>query len=139
MATRKRSSRRGRKLNGKDKQPELVALILSVAAKDGVPDACKRFGVADRTIRRYRAKVEAGDWPEVAALLKTMRQEALERCTDLLTEAYEVALRRIIQLVPNATIDQAIKAGEMCGQMKITRDALDDEPDGDDCAGQVTP
>lgn len=130
----KARKKRGGRLQGKAQDPTQVALILSFAAKDGQAAACKRFGVADRTVRRYKHRVENGDWPEVAELLKTMRNEAMERCKDLLTEAYEVSLRRMIELVPNADLPQAIKAAEMCGGLKLTKDALG-EPDSTTGAG----
>lgn len=129
MATKKKASRKGKKLQRRAREPESVALMLAVAAKDGQDAACKRFGVAGRTLRRYKQRVDSGDWPEVAELLQSMRLEAAERCKDLLTEAYEVSLRRVIELAPQSDIGQAIKAAEMCGNMKLTKDALGGEPD----------
>lgn len=130
MATKKKASRKGKKLQRRAREPESVALMLAVAAKDGQDTACKRFGVAGRTLRRYKQRVDSGGWPEVADILKNMRSEALERNADLLTEAYEVSLRRVIELVPQSDIGQAIKAAEMCGNMKITKDASSGESDG---------
>jgi hypothetical protein len=124
----KRKTKHGNQ--GKTLPCEKVALILSVAAKDGVPEAVAKYGVAERTIRRWRAKVESGKWPEVAELVTAFRREAVERCKDLLTEAYEISLRRLVSLMPTATIEQAIKASEMCGGLKLTKDALGGEPDG---------
>lgn len=135
VSRHKARKKRGGRLQGKAQDPVQVALILSFAAKDGQAAACKRFGVADRTVRRYKHRVESGDWPEVAELLKTMKKEAVERCKDLLTEAYEGSLRRMIELMPSANMSDAIKAAGMCGGLKFTKDALEDEPDSNTGSG----
>lgn len=135
MAKTKKSSRNGRKLHGKTHDPVLVATILAYAAKETVVAACERFKVADRSVRRYKAKVEAGQWPEVAKLLEEMKREAAERCGDLLTEAYEVSLRRIIDLGKTLSPEQAIRAAEVFGQLKITKDVLSDPASGDSPGG----
>ncbi len=135
MATKKKASRKGKKLQRRAREPESVALMLAVAIKDGQEAACRRFNIAGRTLRRYKQRVDSGDWPEVADILKNMRTEAFERNADLLTEAYSASLRRVIQLLPDADIGQAIKAAEMCGGLKLTKDALDGEPVGNTGSG----
>lgn len=135
MATKRKSVRKGRKLNGKAQDPLQVATILAFARKETVVEACKRFGVADRTVRRYKQRVESGKWPEVASLLEQIQSEAASRCADLLTDAYEVILRQIIKLAPSMSPEQAIRAVETTGQLKITKEALG-EPGSGDSSGQ---
>lgn len=138
MATKRKTQkqrRKGKKLHGKAQDPVQVATILAYAAKESIVAASKHFGVADRTLRRYKARVNSGEWPEVAELLSAMKREAIERCVDLLTVAHEATLRRIIDLAPNMTPEQAVRSVEVTGQLSITKDALN-EPDGTSSAGK---
>lgn len=107
---------------------QVVAEILIYADKETVAAAAAKYGVSDRTIHRWKARVELGTWQPVADLVAKTRAAIAVRVQDLLTEAYEVSLRRVIAEVPTASIDQAIRAAEMCGGLKLTRDALGGEP-----------
>lgn len=134
MATKRKASRKGKKLHGKAQDPVQVAAILAFAAKENVVAACKRFGVADRTVRRYKARVESGNWPEVAELIERMTRESFSKVADLLAEAWAINLRRNIELVPKMTVSESIKSLETIGQILITKDAVS-EPDGGDSSG----
>jgi DNA-binding GntR family transcriptional regulator len=125
---KKKQAKRGHQ--GKALEPHTVALILSVAAKEGIPAAKERFGVAERTIHRYKLKVASGKWPEVAELVAAFRQEATERCKDLLTEVYEQALKTLREKMPNASYREVLETVDKTGGLKELRDALgdNDEP-----------
>lgn len=134
------AAKRKRPSKGHPKRPEteVMAEVLSFAAKETLEAAEAKYGFSQRTIWRWRAAVRDGKLPEVAKLVTEIKAEAVARCKDVLTEAYEVSLRRIVTLMPTANISEATKAAEMCGGLKITKDALGGEPDSPAGQGQPT-
>jgi hypothetical protein len=129
MATKRKSDGKPRRPSPKRPSDERLAEILTFEATETVEKTAAKFGMSERSIWRWKAMVGRGELPEVAALVRQIKSSAVQRCKDLLTEAYEASLRRMIALLPDSTIEQAIKAGEMCGGLKITKDALGGEPD----------
>jgi hypothetical protein len=101
-----------------------VAEILIFADKETVPLACARYGVADRTVRRWKAKVESGKWPAVADLVRDLKSAALERTKDLLAQVYEAALRKLLEKLPDASYRETLETVTECGGLKELKDAL---------------
>lgn len=85
-------------------------------------DAAKRFKVSPRTIARWRRELRRGQLPELAELVTQAKLKAAEKHGDLLDSGFEAAVTRIKRLLPKATIEEAIKAAETLGDLKITRD-----------------
>jgi hypothetical protein len=121
---KRKKAKRGHQ--GQTLEPQTVALILSVAAKDGIPAAVERYGVSERTIHRWKTKVSSCKWPEVAELVSAFRKEATERCKDLLTEVYEQALKTLREKMPNASYREVLETVDKTGGLKELRDALGD-------------
>lgn len=109
-----------------------LATILSFGDLHGDKAAAERFGVSLRTIQRRRAALRNGDDAQLAALVIEAKGRGLERCADLLTATYEVALRRLDQLIPEASFDETLSAVRVVGDLHLARAALTGDDDEDD-------
>ena len=109
--------------------PAEVATILGYGDRHGDKAAAAKFNVSHRTLQRYRAAIRDGKAPELARLVERQKARAVNRCIDLLTETYEMALRRLQEVLPQATPHHVIGAVKIVGELALTRDALkgDDE------------
>lgn len=117
--------------------PAELATILAYGDRHGDKAAAKEFGVAHRTLQRYRASIRDGKAPELAKLVAHQKAAAIERCGDLLTETYEAVLKRLQAVLPSASPREVIGAAKIVGELHLTRNALqgDDEQSGSDRAG----
>lgn len=104
----------------------LVAEILVFADKETATEAAAKYGVADRTIRRWRARIEAGQWPQMADLVRQVKAAAIERCKDLLADVYESSLRLLKEKMPQATYRELLETAIETGGLKELRGALGD-------------
>jgi transposase-like protein len=130
-------ARKGRRKTKPDHHE--LASWLSHAATFGVKEAARKFGCSERTIERWRARIANGELPEVAALVAEQKRQAQERCNDLLTETYEASLRRMQEVLPNASPRDVIEAVKTLGELRITRGVLgaDDEQPGSGSQGSA--
>ena len=101
--------------------PERMAEILICTDIETVQATSAKYGVSERTIWRWKAALTAGELPEVADLVAQLKDAATQRCKDLLGETFEAALRRIVAQLQTASIAEAVKAAEMCGDLLIAR------------------
>jgi hypothetical protein len=102
-----------------------MAAILAYADIHDDSAAAKRFNVGTKTIGRRRKAAAEGREPDLAELVQAAKTKAAQRHGDLLASAMEASLKRIIKLVPKATIAEAIQAAEALGGLKIQRDWFD--------------
>lgn len=116
--------------------PERMAEILSHADIATIEATAAKYNVSERTIWRWKASLANGELPKVADLVARLKEAATQRCKDLLTETFESSLRRIGAQLPQATISEAVKAAEMCGDLLITRRVLNVEGDSE---GEAAP
>lgn len=118
--------RKGRKIKRlKDKlQPAEVAAILTFGDRTTMGRAAKEFNVAERTLWRWKAAVESGKWPAVAVLVQAAKDEALDRCKDLLAEVYELALETMKKKIPDATYRELLETVVETGGLKVFRETL---------------
>lgn len=109
--------------------PAEVAAILGYGDRHGDRAAAAKFNVSYRTIKRYRAAIRDGKAPELDRLVQQQKARAVNKCIDLLTETYELALKRLQEVLPEATPHHVIGAVKIVGELALTRDALkgDDE------------
>lgn len=109
--------------------PYEVATILGYGDRHGDRAAAAKFNVSYRTVKRYRAAIRDGKAPELDRLVQQQKARAVNKCIDLLTETYELALRRLQEVLPEATPHHVIGAVKIVGELALTRDALkgDDE------------
>lgn len=103
---------------------EEMATILSYAELHGDKAAAAEFNVSTRTLQRRRAKMREGNDDSMVALVAQHKGQALERCSDLLTNTYEAALRRLHDVLPGATVEESISAVQMLGELHISRKAI---------------
>jgi hypothetical protein len=124
-----------------DLTPEHVAEVLSFATEKGPAAAAAQYGVSERSIWRWRARVKAGKWPEVADIVRGVRQAAVEHCKDLLTQVYEKSLTRLLRKMPRATYKELLDTMEKAGGLKELREALGDgdseSPTGPNSGGKA--
>jgi hypothetical protein len=131
MADKPKAKRKGGRPPKFDGDPDRIAAVLILATKDGDEKAAKTFSCSVRWIQGVRAQVEAGKLPEVARSCDKQKAILRERCSDLLVETYEKALRK-----QQAALEEPQKLRDVTGAVKIlgellvTRKALD--PDADD-------
>lgn len=104
----------------------VVAEILVFADKETTAAAAAKYGVADRTIRRWRARIEAGQWPQLADLVRQVKAAAIERCQDLLADVYETSLRLLKEKMPQATYRELLETAIETGGLKQLREDLGD-------------
>lgn len=133
MATAKRK----RKSSPKRPSPERMAEILSIVDIEPPNKIADKYGVSERTIWRWKAAMAKGELPDVARLVSKLKSAAAQACKDLLTSTFDASLRRIGAQLPRASISEAIKAAEMCGDLLITRKVLNVEgdPEGETAPG----
>ena len=103
--------------------PALVHALV-IADQIGTGAAAKQSKLSQRSICRYRAALARGRYPELAKLVSEAAMEAAIRNNDLLDQAFEVTLQRIIKLTPNTTYSQALLAMEKIGDLKIAKETL---------------
>lgn len=101
--------------------PAELATILAYAGTHTDKAAAEKFGLSTRTILRHKEAIRDGKAPELAALVAQQKQVAYERCADLLTETYELSLRRLQELLPTATGQLALDSAKVLGELRITR------------------
>jgi hypothetical protein len=114
--------------------PAELAVILAYGDRHGDKAAAERYKLSHRTLQRYRAAMREGRAPELSKLVTHQKGAAVERCLDLLTETYEVALKRLQEVLPNAEPREVIGAVKIVGELCLTRNALQGEheqPGGD--------
>ena len=105
--------------------------MLAYAERNGDRATAVKFGVAARTLQRYRRRMNAGELPELAVLVANQKRRAIERVTDLLTETYELALTTLKDKLPGATVSEVIEAVKTTGELRITRGVLGGADDGE--------
>lgn len=118
-------AKRAKKLRRVD--PQHVATILAYTALHGRDKAAEEFKVGRRSIDRWKAKVERGEWPEVARLGAEQRSKALARSSDLLTETFDKALKALQEKLTEMTGRQVVGAIKICGELIQGRDFLSPE------------
>lgn len=106
--------------------PHTLAAILLYQENHGYEAAAKKFGMSRRSIMRRRQELIAGKNPALAKLMAQHKATALERVSDLLTETFDTILRRLLELLPNADIDQVLRATKTVGELRVARDVLND-------------
>lgn len=125
MAKRKSSEKP--KHTKKSFSDQQVAEILIFANANNVPRASDEFNVAERTIWRWKSKVDRGQWQSVAELISIVKTAALERCKDKITEVYEMALDQMKEKMPQASYRDLLETVVETGGLKAFTDALKDE------------
>ncbi len=113
---------------------ERAAQVIAAADQFGVEKAAKLFGIATRTVERYRARLELD--PELSVRVDNKRQELLAKTKHWAEEADEFmseALTVMRQKLPAAELRDVVGAYKIVGELTLTRQALmidedDDEP-----------
>jgi len=115
-----------------------LAVILAHADRHGDKATQKQFGISRRTLQRYREAIRAGRAPELAQLVTDQKKAALQRCSDLLSETYEMALKQLQTTLPSATVREAVGAVKILGELRLTSKGLglDDKQPGDSGEGE---
>lgn len=126
MAAKKRTRERPGKHKPKTPSDPEVAEILAYADKETNAAAAEKFGVSDRTIRRWKSRVESGKWPAMADLVRQLKTAAIERCKDLLADVYETSLRLLKDKMPTATYRELLETVVETGGLKQMRDESDE-------------
>jgi hypothetical protein len=133
-----------------------MATALAYAELHDDKAASKKFGIAIRTLQRRRADVKAGKADGLAELVADQKQVAVERCADLLTETFELGLRKLSALLTEPDDDEeddgapgspvaarkskkrritpreVIGAVKILGELRMTRNMLNEGDDDDD-------
>lgn len=119
----------GKRPTGRKLDPQELAVMIAYGDRHGDAAAAAKYGCNRRTLQRYRRAMREGRAPELSRLVAQQKAVALDRCIDLLTETYELALRRLQEVLPEATPHHVIGAVKIVGELALTRDALkgDDE------------
>lgn len=112
--------------------PAELAVILAYGDRHGDKAAASNYKVSERTLQRYRLAIREGRAPELAGLVAKQKGKAVERCLDLLTETYEIALKRLqAVLATTESTREVTEAVRVVGELQLTRKALgDDDADG---------
>jgi hypothetical protein len=122
QADKKRSGRQGKR-----RSLDEMATIVAAARATSRPRAATLFDVSTRTIDRWEAALTAGSEPELAALVAQLEATEARKRADKLDSAYDTALTTLEGKLREATVDQLISATKMLGELRITRDSLDDD------------
>lgn len=112
---------------GKPRSSDEMATILVLARATSQAKAGAEFGVAAKTIGRWEAAIRVGKLAEVALLVREKEAAEARKRADRLDSAYETALTQLEAKLAGASVDQLISATKMLGELRITRDSLDDD------------
>lgn len=127
---KKRPSSTGNIPGKKVDESKIVAALIA-SSTIGANRASSQFGVSHRTISRYQMLARTGKRPDLAKLVQDsanarglIEQSQLER-------VLSVAMDRLEQLLPTASLDKTLSAVEKLGELKIAGDAIngDNRPD----------
>jgi hypothetical protein len=126
MAAKKR---RKRSKTGRRADRETIVAALALAVTQGDVAAARAFGLCRRTLQRYKAAAKADPGGQLAQAIAKARTHALRQVDDLLTQTWEDILRRLQELLPQATMPEVNDAAKTIGELRLTREALGvDEP-----------
>jgi hypothetical protein len=125
--------RKGGSSQGANRQPdtETIAAALALEATQGAKAACEAFNVSRRSLQRYKRAIAEQPSSHLAQCVARAKVKSLARVDDLLTSAWEMILKRLQMLVPDADMDQTLEAAKVIGELRLTRDALG----GDEASG----
>lgn len=132
-----KTARASKKRPPKALEPGELAVILAHAERHGDRATQKQFGISRRTLQRHREAIRDGRAPELAQLVADQKKVALARCSDLLTETYELALKQLQTTLPNATVRESVGAVKILGELRLTGKGLglDEQQPGDNREG----
>lgn len=114
--------------------PELAATVLLEAIYTTDKKACEKYGITDRTLRRYRQRLATDS--ELSAIVRTKKEKLDEAWADELP----IALRRGIQVIgecveavsqdekakKDANVIHAISGAlKICADMQLTSRVID--------------
>lgn len=120
----KKRARKKRVSPGRLRDAQRVAAILAEANAVGDRAAAAKFKVGERSIRRWRARAETGEWPELAQKATELRAVVARRNEDLVVSLHKQALQALKTKVEadQATVRELIDmAVETAGIIQAAR------------------
>lgn len=115
--------------------PELIAAVLTHAdLQSSDPAAALHFGVTERSVRRWRSQMLAGELPDVARLVRQKKAEALEKHADQLDRVFSKFLTAIEMRLEDPEADNSLRGliggAKVTGELRIQRDMLAEDVNG---------
>lgn len=101
-----------------------LASILAYADLQSDKAAADKFGVSERTLQRYRARVRSGAHPQLAELVEQRKYQTAERCANLLVEVYEKGLAALGRRIEDSAAESRMKDRDLVGAIHILGNQL---------------